>query len=79
MDSNIITNPSQGSVKLSKLSHLTNEQLLRQMEIDRIEERISPYIIDMSKQLPDEQPLISIDGIADLQRNTNDLERAMHL
>ena len=62
MDSNIITNPSQGSVKLSKLSHLTNEQLLRQMEIDRIEERISPYIIDMSKQLPDEQPLISIDG-----------------
>ncbi|MBR4843795.1 MAG: AAA family ATPase [Alistipes sp.] len=62
MNSNIITNPSQGSVKLSKLSHLTNEQLLRQMEIDRIEERISPYIIDMSKQLPDEQPLISIDG-----------------
>ena len=62
MDSNIITNPSQGSVKMSKLSHLTNEQLLRQMEIDRIEERISPYIIDMSKQLPDEQPLISIDG-----------------
>ena len=62
MDSNTITNPTQGIVKSSKLSHLTNEQLLRQMELDRAEEHVSPYIVDMSKQLPDEQPIISIDG-----------------
>ena len=62
MDSNSITNPAKGMVKLAGLSNLTNEQLLRQMELDRLEERISPYIIDMNKVLPDEQPLISIDG-----------------
>ena len=32
------------------------------MELDRAEEHVSPYIVDMSKQLPDEQPIISIDG-----------------
>ena len=62
MDSNIITNPTGGMVKSAKSSHLTNEQLLRQMELDRAEEHISPYIVDMTKQLPDEQPIISIDG-----------------
>ena len=62
MDSNTITNPTGGMVKSAKLSHLTNEQLLRQMELDRAEEHVSPYIVDMSKQLPDEQPIISIDG-----------------
>ena len=41
---------------------MTNEQLLRQMELNRAEEHVSPYIVDMSKQLPDEQPIISIDG-----------------
>ena len=62
MDSNKITNPTEGAVKLSKLSSLTNEQLLRREELRRAEERVSPYIIDMTKELPDEQPLISIDG-----------------
>ena len=62
MDSNTITNPTGGMVKSAKLSHLTNEQLLRQMELDRAEEHVSPYIVDMSKQLPDEQPIISVDG-----------------
>ena len=62
MDSNTITNSTQSSVKSLKLSHLTNEALLKAMEYDMIEERISPYIVDMSKELPDEQPLISIDG-----------------
>ena len=62
MDSNIITNPTEGIVKSSKLSHLTNEALLKAMQFDMVEERISPYIVDMSKELPDEQPLISIDG-----------------
>ena len=35
---------------------------LKAMEMDVLEERISPYIVDMSKDLPEEQPLISIDG-----------------
>ena len=62
MDSNTITNPTEGIVKSSKLSHLTNEALLKAMQFDMVEERISPYIVDMTKELPDEQPLISIDG-----------------
>ena len=62
MDSNTITNPTAGMVKSAKLSHLTNEQLLRQMELDRAEEHVLPYIVDMTKQLPDEQPIISVDG-----------------
>ena len=47
---------------LQMSSNLTNEQLLRHEELRRAEERVSPYIVDMSKELPDEQPLISIDG-----------------
>ena len=62
MDSNTITNPTEGIVKSHKLSNLTNEQLLRREELRRAEERVSPYIVDMTKELPDEQPLISIDG-----------------
>ena len=62
MDSNTTTNSTQSIVKSPKLSHLTNEALLKAMEYDMIEERISPYIVDMSKELPEEQPLISIDG-----------------
>ncbi len=41
---------------------LTNTQLLKQEELRRAEEYVKPFIVDMSKQLPDEQPLISIDG-----------------
>ena len=62
MDSNTITNPTKGIVKSPKLSHLTNDQLLKAMQYDMIEEHISPYIVDMNKVLPEEQPLISIDG-----------------
>ena len=62
MDSNTITNPTGGMVKSAKLSHLTYEQLLRQMELDRAEEHVLPYIVDMTKQLSDEQPIISVDG-----------------
>ena len=62
MDSSTITNPTEGIVKSPKLSHLTNEALLKAMQYDMVEERISPYIVDMTKELPDEQPLISIDG-----------------
>ena len=62
MDSNTITNPTKGIVKSPKLSHLTNDQLLKAMQYDMVEEHISPYIVDMNKVLPEEQPLISIDG-----------------
>ena len=62
MDSNSITNPAKGTTKSIELSNLTNDQLLRRMELKRLEERVSPYIVDMDKVLPDEQPLISIDG-----------------
>ena len=62
MDSNNITNPTEGIVKSTKLSTLTNDQLLRREELRRAEERVKPFIVDMSKELPDEQPLISIDG-----------------
>ena len=41
---------------------LTNTQLLKQEELRRAEEYVKPLIVDMSKELPDEQPLISIDG-----------------
>ncbi len=47
---------------IPKSSNLTNEQLLRNEELRRAEERVKPFIVDMSKELPDEQPLISIDG-----------------
>ena len=62
MDSNSITNPAKGVVKSPKLSHLTNEALLKAAQFDTVEQFISPYIVDMTKELPDEQPLISIDG-----------------
>ena len=62
MDSNSITNPVKGIVKSPKLSHLTNEALLKAAQFDTVEQFISPYIVDMTKELPDEQPLISIDG-----------------
>ena len=62
MESNSITNPTMGVAKSTELRDLTNEQLLRREELRRAEERVLPFIVDMSKELPDEQPLISIDG-----------------
>ena len=62
MESNSITNPTMGVAKSAELRDLTNEQLLRREELRRAEERVLPFIVDMSKELPDEQPLISIDG-----------------
>ena len=38
MDSNTITNPTKGIVKSPKLSHLTNDQLLKAMQYDMVEE-----------------------------------------
>ena len=60
------TNSSITSALLGKdmpLSNgLTNTQLLKRDELKRAEEYVKPFIVDMSKPLPDEQPLISIDG-----------------
>ena len=46
----------------SKSSNLTNTQLLKREELRRAEEYVKPYIVDMSRDLPEEQPIISIDG-----------------
>ena len=46
----------------SKSSNLTNAQLLKREELRRAEEYVKPYIVDMSRDLPEEQPIISIDG-----------------
>lgn len=46
----------------SKSSNLTNTQLLKREELKRAEEYVKPYIVDMSRDLPEEQPIISIDG-----------------
>ena len=62
MSNNSVTVPTQDSANKPKLSTLTNDQLLRREELRRAEERVKPFIVDMSKELPDEQPLISIDG-----------------
>ena len=45
-----------------KSSNLTNTQLLKREELRRAEEYVKPYIVDMSRDLPEEQPIISIDG-----------------
>ena len=44
---------------------LTDKELdaaVKAFEIEILEERIAPYIVDMTKQLPEPRPLISIDG-----------------
>ena len=38
------------------------ESAVRRLELDLAEERLRPYVVDMSKQLPDVEPLISING-----------------
>ena len=40
----------------------TNQAILKAAEFDSVEALIQPYIINMDKPLPEEQPLISIDG-----------------
>ena len=62
MSNDCVAIPTQDSANKPKLSTLTNDQLLRREELRRAEERVKPFIVDMSKELPDEQPLISIDG-----------------
>lgn len=38
------------------------ERALRKMEYDRVEDMLKNYIVDVTKQLPDIEPLISING-----------------
>ena len=45
--------------------NLTGDALaraIRNMELDEAEERLKPYIVDMTKELPEVKPIISIDG-----------------
>ena len=59
--SNITVSGPLGTDAL-KSSNLTNTQLLKREELRRAEEYVKPYIVDMSRDLPEEQPIISIDG-----------------
>ena len=46
---------------LDKFKPLT-DKALREWEYDLAKERVEPYIVDMSKELPEQLPLISING-----------------
>ena len=62
MSNNPTSIAGSSTVKLSNLMPLTNQALLKASQFDMVEQRIQPYIVDMNKELPEEQPLISIDG-----------------
>ena len=62
MNSNNLTVSGPLGTDVSKSSNLTNTQLLKREELRRAEEYVKPYIVDMSRDLPEEQPIISIDG-----------------
>ena len=70
MVGNTITNPNGCIINLLMLSDLTNNILLRYKELRRAEERVKPFIVDKSKELPDEQPLIPTDGSYICSRGT---------
>jgi len=62
MSNNPTSIAGSSTLKLSNLTPLTNQALLKASQFDMVEQRILPYIVDMNKELPEEQPLISIDG-----------------
>lgn len=69
MSSNYINATEAKINNLSSASHSTPvpegatlERVLRQFDYDRVEELLRPYIVDLSQQLPDIDPLISING-----------------
>ena len=62
MNSSNLTVSGPLGTDASKSSNLTNAQLLKREELRRAEEYVKPYIVDMSRDLPEEQPIISIDG-----------------
>lgn len=70
-DSVIITGVKMSGVQESRavlppaFKNLTGDALaraIRNMELDEAEERLKPYIVDMTKELPEVKPIISIDG-----------------
>ena len=70
-DSVIITGVKMSGVQESRAvlppayKNLTGDALaraIRNMELDEAEERLKPYIVDMTKELPEVKPIISIDG-----------------
>ena len=50
------------SVKFNPLTTRDVDKALKAMEYDMAKERVEPYIVDMSKELPEVLPLISISG-----------------
>ena len=65
--SQLLSQDEVTSVKtLNNISALSTqcsvEQQAKMLEYELIEERLQPYIVDMTKPLPDIEPLISIDG-----------------
>ena len=60
----VISNKLIGkSLNSATLSHEENTaSAVRRLELDLAEERLRPYVVDMSKQLPDVEPLVSING-----------------
>lgn len=62
MNSSNLTVSGPLGTDTSQSSNLTNTQLLKREELKRAEEYVKPYIVDMSRDLPEEQPIISIDG-----------------
>ena len=70
-DSVILTGVKMSGVQESRavlppaFKNLTGDALaraIRNMELDEAEERLKPYIVDMTKELPEVKPIISIDG-----------------
>ena len=62
MNSSNLTVSGPLGTDASKSSNLTSTQLLKREELRRAEEYVKPYIVDMTRDLPEEQPIISIDG-----------------
>ena len=48
--------------KLKNLTGAALDRAVKALEYDLVEEELAPFIVDMSRELPEEQPLISIDG-----------------
>jgi hypothetical protein len=44
-----------------QLSGASLDKAIKAFEYDLVEEKLQPYIVDMTKELPEQQPLISID------------------
>ena len=50
------------STKFNALTGASLERAIKAMEYDEAKQRVEPYIVDMTKQLPEVLPLVSING-----------------